>query len=131
MGFAEYVIDARTCEDPEELADLVVASSSTPPFTPIGQFRGSALLDGGICDNVPASIPERDPAVKRNLVILTRPYPDGVVGEKGSRLYLQPSGPIPIERWDYTEKAGVEATLELGRADAERFRPQLRAWLAS
>jgi predicted patatin/cPLA2 family phospholipase len=129
LGFSEFVFDARTCQDAEELADLVVASSSTPPFTPVGSFRGAVLLDGGICDNVPASILERDPAVRRNLVLLTRPYPDGVTGEHGKRLYLQPSAPIPIERWDYTERAGVEETLALGRADAARYRDQLRIWL--
>ena len=129
LGFREFVFDARDCRDPEELADLVIASSSTPPFTPVGCFRGAPLLDGGLCDNVPASIVERDPAVQRNLVILTRPYPDGVTGELGKRLYLQPSAPIPIERWDYTERAGVEETLELGRADAARYRDLLCRWL--
>ena len=68
--------------------------------------------------------------MRRNLVLLTRPYPDGVTGEHGTRLYLQPSAPIPIERWDYTERAGVEETLALGRADAARYRDQLQRWLS-
>ncbi len=129
IGFSEFIYDARRCENPVELADLVLASSSTPPFTPVGNFRGTALLDGGICDNVPAWILERDPAVRKNLVILTRPYPDGVTGEHGMRLYLEPSTKVPIERWDYTERAGVEETLALGRADAARYESALYAWL--
>ena len=130
LGFREFVVDARDCNTPEELAELVLASSSTPPFTPVGRFRGVALLDGGIVDNVPASITERERAVQRNLVLLTRPYPTGVSGEHGRRLYLEPSEPVPIERWDYREVAAVDATIELGRADAQRYTPQLEEWLA-
>jgi predicted acylesterase/phospholipase RssA len=130
LGFREFVFDARGCVTPEELADLIVASSSTPPFTPVGHFRGLDLLDGGICDNVPAALAEQDPAVRKNLVLLTRPYPPGVCGEHGKRLYLEPSGPVPIERWDYREAAPVEETLELGRTDAATYAPRLDAWLA-
>jgi predicted acylesterase/phospholipase RssA len=107
----------------------VIASSSTPPFTPVGYFRGQYLLDGGICDNVPAALAERDPAVRKTLVLLTRPYPEGVSGEHGNRLYLEPSGPVPIGRWDYREVAPVEATLELGRTDAASYARRLETWL--
>lgn len=129
LGFREFVFDARDCESPEEVADLVIASSSTPPFTPVGSFRGRHLLDGGICDNVPAALAELDPKVRRNLVLLTRPYPAGVCGEHGTRLYLEPSGPVPIGRWDYREVAPVEETLALGRTDAGRYAPRVETWL--
>lgn len=129
LGFREFVFDARHCESPHELADLVLASSSTPPFTPVGRFRGMSLLDGGIVDNVPASIAERHPDVRRNLVLLTRPYPKGVTGIHGRRLYIEPSGKVPIERWDYREVAAVEETIELGRSDAGAYAARLDAWL--
>lgn len=131
LGFREFVFDARACESPEEVADLVIASSSTPPFTPVGRFRGMDLLDGGICDNVPASLAEHELAVRKNLVLLTRPYPPGVSGEHGKRLYLEPSEPVPIERWDYREIAPVEETIALGRTDAARYAARLDAWLAT
>ena len=130
LGFAEFVFDARNCVSALELADLILASSSTPPFTPTGRFRGRRLLDGGIIDNVPASIAERERNVQRNLVLLTRPYPLGVTGLHGKRFYLEPSGPVPIERWDYREVARVDATLELGRSDAVLYADRLDAWLA-
>jgi hypothetical protein len=130
LGFREFVFDARGCHSAEELADLILASSSTPPFTPTGRFRGRWLLDGGIIDNVPASIAEREHGVQRNLILLTRPYPLGVTGLHGKRFYLEPSGPVPIDRWDYREIARVEATLELGRADADLYADRLEAWLA-
>lgn len=131
LGFREFVFDARECQTPDEAADLVIASSSTPPFTPVGHFRGMNLLDGGICDNVPATLAERDPNVRKTLVLLTRPYPAGVTGERGKRLYLEPSGEVPIGRWDYREEAPVQETLDLGRADAARYAAQLEAWLAA
>jgi len=131
LGFREFVFDARQCETPDELADLVLASSSTPPFTPVGNFRGQRLLDGGIIDNAPAFLVERLAGVQKNLVILTRPYPVGVTGQVGKRLYLEPSAAIPIHRWDYRESADVEATLQLGRHDARHFAPALARWLGS
>ncbi len=129
LGYREFVFDARDCETPDELADLVLASSATPPFTPVGNFRGLALLDGGIVDNAPAYLVERHPDVKRNLVLLSRPYPEGTAGERGSRLYIAPSQRVPVERWDYTEHAPVAETLALGARDALRYEPLLKRWL--
>jgi predicted patatin/cPLA2 family phospholipase len=120
IGFRPVVVDARTCHEPEDLVDLVLASSATPPFTAIGRHRGRRLLDGGMVDNAPAFVAEQVAGVGRNLVLLTRPYPDASVGWKGSRLYLCPTEPMPINRWDYTSIDRVDATIELGRLDAER-----------
>jgi predicted acylesterase/phospholipase RssA len=125
LGFQPFVYDARACEGPEELADLIIASSSTPPFTPLGAFRGRSLLDGGLVDNVPAFAAESDPAVRRNLVLLTRQYPKEVTGWRGNRLYLAPSEPVPVSRWDYTRPELLDETIALGERDAERYEPLL------
>jgi predicted patatin/cPLA2 family phospholipase len=123
------VIDARTCQEPEDLVDLVLASSATPPFTAIGRHRGRRLLDGGMVDNAPAFVAEQAAGVERNLVLLTRPYPAESVGWKGSRLYLCPTEPVPINRWDYTSVERVDATVALGRLDAKRHRDSIRQLL--
>ncbi len=73
LGFSPHVVDARRCSTAEELADLIIASSATPPFTTMGRFRGRRLLDGGLVDNAPASAAERVAGVRRNLVLLTGP----------------------------------------------------------
>jgi predicted acylesterase/phospholipase RssA len=130
IGFRPYLVDARSCETPEELADLVLASSSSPPFTPVGTFRGKRLLDGGMIDNVPASAAEGVEAVRRNLVLLTRPYPRNVLGGHGERLYVAPSEPVPIERWDYTRPDLLDATIDMGEREAELHEPALRRFLA-
>jgi hypothetical protein len=129
VGFTAMVFDARDCETPEELANLIIASSATPPFTSIGSFAGQRLLDGGVIDNVPAFLADEVPGIKRNLVMLTRPYPPGVTGLQGSRLYIAPREALPIERWDFTRPDLLEATIALGEQDAERFDPLLADFL--
>lgn len=130
IGFRPFVADARSCESPEELADLVIASSASPPFTPVGRFRGRRLLDGGLVDNVPASAAEEVKGVAHNLVLMTRPYPPAVLGVQGRRLYVAPTTPCPVEAWDYTQPDLVDATIALGEREAEIHLPALARLLA-
>lgn len=130
LGFTPVLGDMRECRSPEELADLVIASSATPPFTPVGRFRGQWLLDGGMVDNAPAFVADSAPGIERHLVLLTRAYPPGVAGLKGRKWYLEPSEPPPVHRWDYTRPDLVEATIALGERDAERYAPLLECFLA-
>jgi len=129
VGFTPMVFDARDCKTPKELADLIIASSATPPFTSVGNFAGRRLLDGGVIDNVPAFLADEVPGIKRNLVMLTRPYPPGVTGLQGSRLYIAPQEALPIESWDFTRPALLEATIAVGERDAERLEPLLADFL--
>jgi predicted acylesterase/phospholipase RssA len=119
LGFTSVAVDARTCESAEELVDLIIASSATPPFTSLGRFRGRRLADGGMVDNAPAFVAETVRAVERTLVLLTRPYPPESIGWQGQRLYLAPSVPVAINRWDYTSVDRIEATLAQGRREAD------------
>ncbi len=133
MGFVPRLFDARTCTSPDELADLVIASSSTPPFTPIGRFRGEALLDGGMIDNVPAYAADEVPGILGNVVLLTRPYPRDALGPGntvGTRLYVAPSRPVPIERWDYTRPDLLDATIAMGEREAADHDTSLARLLA-
>ncbi len=129
IGFQPVVVDARSCAHIEDLVDLVLASSATPPFTGIGRHRGRRLLDGGMVDNAPAFVADGVPGIARNLVLLTRPYPAASVGWQGTRLYLCPTEPVPINRWDYTSLQRVEETIALGRRDAERHAAAVRRFI--
>jgi predicted acylesterase/phospholipase RssA len=131
VGFKALAYDARSCETPEELANLIIASSATPPFTSVGSFEGHRLLDGGIVDNVPAFLADDVPDVKRNLVLLTRPYPPHVIGKQGARLYIAPASTLPVSRWDYTRPDLIDATVEAGERDSELYAPLLADFLAS
>lgn len=129
IGFTPVVVDARACETAEELTDLILASSATPPFTPIGHFRGVALLDGGMIDNAPAFVAERHAEIRRSVVLLARPYHPSVLGVQGRRLYLAPTQPPPIGRWDYTQPHLLEETVAMGEREADLHQPGLQSYL--
>jgi len=129
VGFTPRAWDARECESIDELIELVLASSSTPPFTSLGRYRGETLIDGSMIDNAPAYLLDEVPGVRRSLVMLTRPYADHHVGRREHRLYVAPSQALPVARWDYREHAPIEATVEAGRRDAIRYDAALDALL--
>lgn len=131
LGFRAAAFDARECESAEELTSLILASSATPPFTPVGSFRGRRLLDGGMIDNAPAFLAEqRHPEAARSIVLLSRPYHPSVLGIQRHRLYLAPTQPPPIRRWDYTRPHLLDETVALGERDAVAHRPLLDRYLA-
>lgn len=102
--FPHYRIDRETLLeviDAEALADLVLASSCTPPFTPILHQAGRPALDGGVADNVSAgAVPEA-----HTLVRLTRRYRS--LPRHPSRTNVRPSVPIPVSSWEYTDPRGL------------------------
>ncbi len=118
LGFRPVVVDARDCQTKEELASLILASSATPPFTPIGSFRGRQLLDGGLVDNVPAFAVETHAELPRHLVLLTRPYRPEALASCASRIYVAPTQPVPVERWDYTRPHLLDETIAMGEREA-------------
>lgn len=120
VGFKGFIFDARQCDSAEDLVDLIIASSATPPFTALGKFGGRRLMDGGVIDNVPAFLADNVPGIKNNLVMLTRPYPKGVVGRQASRLYIAPATPLPVSQWDFTRLDLLAETIARGEDDAEK-----------
>lgn len=124
LGFSPFVFDARLCDTPEELADLVIATSATPPFTPVGRFRGRRLLDGGIIEPAPASLAAEVPGVKRLLVLLSAPRKELPPTDSG-RLYIAPRAALPVSTWDFTRADLLEATIRTGERDAELYAQRL------
>ncbi len=80
-------------------------------------------------DNVPAFVAESCAGIEKNVVVLTRPYPAGVAGHRGRRLYVGPERPTPVDRWDYTRPELVQRTIEMGEADGARREGELDAFL--
>jgi len=115
LGFRADYARVRDCATPEGLADLVLASSCTPPFTPRLDYGGRPALDGGIVDNVPVEAVGDGPM----LVLLTRSFRR--LPAHPDRIYVQPSAPVPVSSWDYTDPAGLQAAFDLGRRDGEAF----------
>ncbi|MDR3399491.1 MAG: patatin-like phospholipase family protein [Pandoraea sp.] len=124
LGFHPEFVRAQDCASVEDLADLILQSSSTPPFTPVLRRNGRPVLDGGMVDNVPVGALDAE-APGNVLVMVTRlyPRPQMFVVPHGvqQRLYVQPSRKVPISSWDYTSPSQMVHAYNLGRADGETF----------
>ncbi len=117
IGFKPLFISVRECITPDSLADLIIASSCIPPLTPQARRNGIPLLDGGFVSNVPTEGLAEGQG--ETLVLLTRQFRQ--LPSISGRTYVQPSQPIPVAAWDYTDDAAVQSTFDLGRRDGERF----------
>ncbi len=119
LGFTPQVVTVREARTPDELADLLLSSSCTPPFTPIMRWCGNTSLDGGLIDNVPVRALEKEDG--NTLVLMTRRYPESAIPVIPGRTYVQPSVPIGIVKWDYTNPKGIQEAYDLGVKDGEQF----------
>jgi predicted acylesterase/phospholipase RssA len=131
LGFHPEFVKAQECASIGDLADLILQSSSTPPFTPILRRNGRPVLDGGMVDNVPVHALDASPG--NVLVMVTRLYPreqmfvvpHGVPQGEQRRLYVQPSRKVPISSWDYTSPSQMQHAYDLGRMDGDDFLARL------
>ncbi len=134
LGFRPEFVKAADCATPQQLAELILQSSCTPPFTPVLRRNGRAVLDGGMVDNVPVGGLDATPGDV--LVLVTRLYPRAqrFVLRHGEqrRVYVQPSRKVPIASWDYTRaaQAQMQQAYELGAEDGARFVDALPQLLA-
>ena len=81
-------------------------------------------------DNAPAFVvEERHPEVKRSIILLSRPYHPSVLGIQADRLYLAPTQPTPINRWDYTRPHLLDETVAMGEREAAVHQPLLDRFL--
>lgn len=119
LGFVPEVVRVADCRNPAELADLILATSCTPPVVPTQYRHGGPVLDGGLVDNVPLLAVGQGEGP--TLVLLTRRYRPGLLRGRPGVTYLQPSRPIAVSKWDYTNPQGLREAHALGRADGEAF----------
>lgn len=117
IGFTAARISVRECGTPEALADVILASSCAPPLIPQARRNGMALFDGGLVSNVPTDGLAEE--VGETLVLLTRRF--ATLPAVPGRTYVQPSQPIPVAAWDYTDDTALQSAFDLGRRDGERF----------
>jgi predicted acylesterase/phospholipase RssA len=118
IGFTPEVVSTRTCGSAKQLADLLLQSSCIPPVTPVMRRAGQPVLDGGFVDNVPVRALPAD-APQPVLVLLTRQHQR--LPEVPGLVYAQPSVPLRIGPWDYTNPELIREAYEQGRRDGARF----------
>jgi predicted acylesterase/phospholipase RssA len=117
IGFKPFYRSVRECATPAELADLIIASSCVPPLTPQATRNGVSVFDGGLVSNVPTELVAA--AGGHTLVLLSRQF--RALPTVPGRTYVQPSQPIQVGAWDYTDHAALQSTFDLGRRDGEAF----------
>ncbi len=117
LGFVSEFIKVQDCRTVENLTDLILSSSCTPPFTPLMYQSGKPVLDGGMIDNVP--IHGVSHYKGQTLILCSRPYKQ--LPQITGRTYVAPSRPVAIKSWDYTNPQGVLDCFEQGKEDAQRF----------
>ena len=118
LGFRAEIASVRGCRTPDELADLILASSCTPPFTSRRTYRGQPAIDGGVVDSAPVFALRGE--ARRALVLLTRSY-RALPARRSDTLYVAPSSPVTLRKWDYTRPDLLAETYDLGRRDGEAF----------
>ena len=117
FGFRPLYVSVRECANTADLADLIIGSSCVPPLTPQARRNGTVMFDGGLVSNVPTDGVALDKG--QTLVLLTRQF--GSLPAIAGHTFEQPSQPIPVRVWDYTDEAALQATFDLGRRDGGRF----------
>ncbi len=117
FGFSREFISVRNCNTPAELADVILASSCSPPFTPWYSLHGRPVLDGGLSESVPLSgLPEKQ---GKTLVLLTA---KGTSTKHSPELvYAEPSEDFRISSWDYTDAGQIDYLYALGKKDGNSF----------
>lgn len=122
-GLSPEFVSVRSCLDARSVTDLVLASSSTPPFTPLFSYQGRHALDGGVLESVPMS--GLRPAGAGALVMLTSPYRPvtqrSLLSQHSALTYVAPSRHVDGAPWDYANPRLLDAFYSLGKEDGARF----------
>lgn len=116
-------ISTHNVDYPGELVDALMATSSVPPFMPVGRVRGRAYLDGGLVDNPPLmKLTEVENKGWRTLLLSTRfgrKPPDAP-----NRVIVGPSEDIPVSKFAVGDAAGIRHAYEVGLRDGLAFARQ-------
>ena len=116
VGFRKEFISVKKCATPADLADLVLASSCTPPFTPLYSLHGRPVLDGGLTESVPlGGLPQKEGLA---LVLLTAK--PAATSRSPGIVYAGPSEEIRTGGWTYDANK-IDYLYALGKRDARSF----------
>ena len=123
LGLRAAWVSTHATQTAGELIDALMATSSVPPFMPIGHVRGRVALDGGLIDNPPLRrLDDAEWQGRKTLVLATRA---NAPRSTGLRTVVGPSAALTVSKFTITDAAGIRAAYDLGRADGAAFAARL------
>jgi hypothetical protein len=123
MGLRPTWVSTHNVDYPGELVDALMATSSVPPFMPVGRVRGRAYLDGGLVDNPPLlKLREVEDKGWRTLLLSTRFGRTPPAAP--NRIVVGPSEDIPVSKFAVGDAAGIRHAYEVGLRDGLAFARQ-------
>lgn len=128
LGLKPAWVSTHDLTTPTDLVDALMATSSVPPFMPVGRIGARSHLDGGLVDNPPTlKLHETESAGGRTLLLTTRygrlPPPSP------NRIVVGPSEDIPVNKFTVGNAAGLRHAYQLGLKDGEAFAQRLPSLL--
>ncbi|SIQ60345.1 Patatin-like phospholipase [Rhizobium sp. RU33A] len=113
-------ISTHNLDYPGELVDALMATSSVPPFMPVGRVRGRAYLDGGLVDNPPLmKLTEVEAKGWKTLLLTTRF--GRMPPSAPNRVVVGPSEDLPVSKFSVGDAAGIRHAYEVGLRDGLAF----------
>ncbi|TGK21187.1 patatin-like phospholipase family protein [Leptospira fluminis] len=124
----EVLFTESDFQDPNTIEQIILNSSSIPPVVSFQKHRKEYYLDGGLTNNL--LLEAFPPSAK----IIGVHYESTTLVGKDPRLLgrcflMNPSEPLPITSFDYTNAIGVRETYELGKRDARRNKERILDYL--
>ena len=122
-GLEEVIFDRSHFVSRRAIEDVILASSSVPPFVQLQKLEDECYyLDGGITRNLPvAALPDCRIVVAVYYEEWSRTQLE-LSGEERGRtvVYVRPDTRLPITTWDYANPSGVRTAYDMGRKAGER-----------
>ncbi|MCB1145781.1 MAG: patatin-like phospholipase family protein [Leptospiraceae bacterium] len=122
-GLQEVIFTNKDFIDPQRVEDIVLTTSSAPPFVSLQQLDQEYYLDGGVFDNVPVRVlPKLDLIIAVHYQIESRQIVEKLGRDRGRNIFwICPTSKLPINMWDYANPAGVRATYQRGIKDGKNI----------
>lgn len=120
LGLTPAWISTHELSSAADLVDAMMATSSVPPFMPVGRIGERDHLDGGLVDNPPTiRLAETEAAGGRTLLLTTR-Y-GRLPPASPNRVVVGPSEDIRVNKFTVSDAAGLRHAFEVGLRDGATF----------
>ncbi|MCA1969869.1 MAG: patatin-like phospholipase family protein [Rhizobium sp.] len=120
LGLKPVWISTHEIPTAADLVDAMMATSSVPPFMPVGRIAERDHLDGGLVDNPPTiRLSETEASGGRTLLLTTR-Y-GRLPPASPNRVAVGPSEDIRVNKFTVSDAAGLRHAFEVGLRDGATF----------